>query len=252
ARQGRASVAVVVGRAGIGKTELVTQATGAAAQEGLLVLRGGCYSIPGIDVQSPYGPFMEIIRRIPREAGDAVRARASRWSRPETGPSAQKVDPAEERRVEFLGLLGDLAADRTVVLVLEDLHWADLSSLDLLVFLARNLTTERVMVIATARSGDDLVGEARVATVEHLRRLPGGHWLELPGLSSTEIGSIARSSGATGAQAEEIARLAEGNPLVARDMAEGCARVGGVAVPDGTRAVIRGRLRELTPAARSM
>jgi DNA-binding CsgD family transcriptional regulator len=252
ARQGRAGFAVVVGLAGIGKSELVTQATRATAQEGLLVLRGGCYSIPGIDVQSPYGPFMEIIRRIPREAGDAVRARASRWSRPETGSSAQPMDPAEQRRVEFLGLLADLAADRTVVLVLEDLHWADLSSLDLLVFLARNLTTERVLVIATARSGDDLVGEARVATMAHLRRLPGCHWLPLPGLSTAEIGGIARSSGATGAQAEEIARLAEGNPLVARDMAEGCARGGGVTVPDGTRAVIRERLKELSPAARKL
>jgi DNA-binding CsgD family transcriptional regulator len=252
ARQGRAGCAVVVGQAGIGKTELVTQATGSAAQEDLLVLRGGCYSIPGIDVQSPYGPFMEIIRRIPREAGDAVRARASRWSQPETESAVQKVDPAEERRVEFLGLLADLAAARTVALVLEDMQWADLSSLDLLVFLARNLTTERVLVIATARIGDDLVGEARVAALEHLRRLPGGHWLELPGLSSAEIGTIARSSGATRAQAEEIARLAEGNPLVARDMAEGCLRGGGVAVPDSTRAVIRGRLKELTPAARRL
>src|SRR5215213_8177841 len=144
----QAALACTVGPAGIGKTVLVLAAVESAASD-LIVLRGGCFDIPGIGLQSPYGPFMEAIRRIPPAAGDAVLARAQSWLRPAAGASTLPVDPAEEHRVEFLGLLGDLAQVGPVVLILEDLHWADLSSLELLVFLARNLTTERVLVLAT-------------------------------------------------------------------------------------------------------
>src|SRR5262249_27049539 len=154
------------------------------------------------------------------------------------------------RRAEFLGILGALAEDRTVALVLEDLHWADRSSLGLLVFLARNLTTERVLVIATARTTDGLQDESRVAVLEHLRRPPDCRWLEPPGLAATEIASIARDSGATGAQVTAIVQLADGNPLTATELAERCSRGDGIGVPASTRAAVRERLREITPAAR--
>src|SRR5437763_15418986 len=90
----------VTGPAGIGKTRLVRAAVDSAAHN-LVVLRGGCVDIPGIKLQSPYGPFLEAIRRIPAAAGEAVLALARRWLRPD-GTVTQPVDPAEERRVEFL------------------------------------------------------------------------------------------------------------------------------------------------------
>jgi DNA-binding CsgD family transcriptional regulator len=242
--------AAVVGPPGIGKSELVAELVQSPVPDGLLVLRGGCVQIPGIDVQSPYGPFMEAVRRIPRTAGEEVWARARRWLRPEAGASAHPVDPAEERRAELLRLIGESARDRTVVLVLEDLHWADRSSLGLLIFLARNLTDERVLVIATARSGDDLEGEWRVPGLEHLRRLPEGCWVELAGLPDEDIARIARDVGATGGQVEQIVRLAEGSPLLAKEMAERCIRGESVIVPDGTRDIVRGCLQEITPLAR--
>src|SRR5262249_13220905 len=108
AADGKSGFAAVLGPAGIGKTGLVRRVTGAGAPAGLLVLSGGCVCIPGIDAQRPYGPFMEALRRIPDVAGDAVTARAHRWLQPERRESAY---PVEERRAEFLGILGALAAD---------------------------------------------------------------------------------------------------------------------------------------------
>ncbi|HSV65762.1 MAG TPA: AAA family ATPase [Mycobacteriales bacterium] len=250
ARRGQASFAIIVGAAGIGKTWLVTKATGSTSQNDLLVLRGGCVYIPGIDVQSPYGPFMEALRHTPEGIEGAVAARAHQWLQPRRRTSAHL---AEERRAEFLGILGKIAEHRTVVLVLEDLHWADKSSLGLLVFLARNLTTERVLVIATARPGDDdgIEEGSCEAVLEHLRRLLGRQWLSLSRLPEEDTASLVRACGVSDQQVvEDIVRLSDGSPLTAREMAEGCSS--GVGVADSTRSAVRGRMRDVTPTVRQV
>src|SRR5262249_55368876 len=74
-------------------------------------------------------------------------------------------------------------------------------------------------------------------------------WLELAGLASDDIATIAQSRGATGRQVDTIVQLADGNPLAASEMAERCSHGHGVGVPASTRTAVRGWLQELTAAA---
>ena len=110
-------------------------------------------------------PFVEALRDHARGLDDAARicwrpaARAGRLLpdlvEPPTGPAPAISASAQGRLFELaLGLLGRMAADRPLLLVLEDLHWSDRSTRDLLAFLVRNLRAERIVIVATYRSDE--------------------------------------------------------------------------------------------------
>jgi predicted ATPase len=145
------AVVLVGGEAGVGKTRLVAELTARCAADGTRVLAGGCVPVGGDGL--PFAPIMEALRPLPEELGtDTVREFAGpSWrelarllpalGEPEGGPAGQV---AQARLFELvLGLLVRLSQQTPVTLLVEDLHWADQSTHDLLAFLVRNLRRER-------------------------------------------------------------------------------------------------------------
>src|SRR5262245_11353164 len=159
-----ATVVLVSGEAGMGKTRLVREFTaglGASAR----VLSGGCTDL-GVD-GLPFGPFVTALRRLVRtldapSAADLLPG-GGRWGLarllPELGLAGDEPDqPDPEPDLgrarlfeEVLLLLERAAHQRPIVLVLEDLHWADRSTGELLTFLATNLGEPGVLVVGTYR-----------------------------------------------------------------------------------------------------
>jgi predicted ATPase len=156
------AVVLVGGEAGMGKTRLVAELTSRWRSAGMRVLAGGC--LPVGDGTLPYAPIVEALRALPADLGvAAVRELAGpSWpelarllpalGEPVAGPSGEA---AQTRLFELLlGLLGRLGGQTSLLLVVEDLHWADRSTRDLLAFLARNLHRERVLLVVTYRSDE--------------------------------------------------------------------------------------------------
>jgi ATP/maltotriose-dependent transcriptional regulator MalT len=139
ARGGRGSLVLIGGEAGIGKTALADALGRAAADAGVHVLAGHCYD--RLETP-PYGPWVEIARRI-----DALPGAAD-------APTVPRLDGATSQSNLFTqarDFFATLAAERPLVLVLEDLHWADHASLDLLRFLGHGLGDLALMLVATYR-----------------------------------------------------------------------------------------------------
>ncbi len=137
ATQGASGTTVLVaGEAGIGKTSLASELATRARGAGFEVLLGRCLDLVGTEL--PYQPFVEALRPL----GELRRVDA--------GMAASQLRVFEET----LGLLAERAAVVPVLLVLEDLHWADASTLDLVVFLAHNLDDRRILLLATYRADE--------------------------------------------------------------------------------------------------
>ena len=243
AASGQAQVLLITGEAGIGKTRLVSDlaeqlginqfARGdseAAAQWRV----GNCAPLAGAALA--YGPFLAAL---PDQAG---------WLLSEDDASDMLV--ARHRLFErMLALLSELSAGAPLVLVLEDLHWADESSRLLLGFLAVRLREQRVLVIGTLRD-EDTGSETRMWLAE-LRRCPTVTRLPLARLADTEIAELIADLIPAGTSAEQVAavvRAAEGNPLYAQELAD----TGELGPPPSISAVVLAKAYALPAPAKAV
>ncbi|MFC9132094.1 AAA family ATPase [Streptomyces sp. NPDC057099] len=160
-REGEPQALLIAGEAGVGKTRLVEEFAAAARRRGAVVALGGCVEI-GAD-GLPFAPFSTALRALRRELpGELAAAAAGQEEElarllPELGESGtgRHDENGMARLFELTArLLERVAADHTVVLALEDLHWADASTRHLLAYLFRTLRTGRLVVLATYRSDD--------------------------------------------------------------------------------------------------
>jgi len=174
ATAGEARTVVVAGEAGIGKTRLVDAFAGRVRTTGGRVMVGGCLPLGAGGL--PFGPLVEALRSLFRDVDPGalpallgpsraelarlmpeIRSAADRSSAVETA-NAPGTDLPEDRFAQIrlfelvLGVLERLARVTPVVLVVDDLHWADPSTRDLVAFLVRNLRDERVLLLATIRT----------------------------------------------------------------------------------------------------
>jgi predicted ATPase/DNA-binding CsgD family transcriptional regulator len=160
AAAGRGGLVFVAGESGVGKSRLVDHFGTQARKAGARVLWGDCVELG--DSELPYGAIVSALRPLVRRgdaALDDLGAARHELARliPELGEAGDlRVEPlagsAQGRLFELLlGLFDRLSRDAPVVLVVDDLHWADRSTRDFLAFLARNVCTERLLVIATYR-----------------------------------------------------------------------------------------------------
>jgi predicted ATPase len=163
-RTSRLHVVLVVGDPGIGKTRLLQEAARRAEQAGALVLRGGAFQADGMP---PYQPFLEAL-------GSYIRATPPAHLRETAGPMASVLAtilpelsvalgelspsyplPAEQARLrlfEAIGMfLAGLSRTAPLVLVLDDLQWADSASLDLLRHMVRQQSTARLLILGAYR-----------------------------------------------------------------------------------------------------
>jgi DNA-binding CsgD family transcriptional regulator len=214
AAAGRGSVALVSGEAGIGKTSLVRAFVGEAARRARLLV-AACD-----DLMAPrtLGP----LRDAAGPAGPLAAALA-----------AGKVDGV------FGALLDELAASPPTVLVIEDIHWADDATLDVLGYAARRVDRLGALVVLTCR---DEGGEALQRFLGVLAGLPV-HRLALAPLSRDAVSRLAEG---TGADAAAVHRVTRGNPFF---VTEALASPG-EAVPASVLEAVLARVRRLGPECR--
>ena len=252
----------VEGEAGIGKTRLLAEAELLAAEAGVHVLRAAAWSDPATPA---FWLWTQVLRHALARSGtpatpDAVTAR---WGQrggavtrilPESG--ATSTAPSQrgaDRFPLFDAVAATLAAEAAsgpVVVVLDDLHWADPDSLQLLVFLVSTGLPPGVLVLGAWRehetTPDDAVDDARARLARH------GEVLRLTGLSPPDVGAlVAATSGIRldAGQAQELTARTAGNPLFAAEVGRLAAARGdgavGRLVPDSARALLRRRLARL-------
>jgi DNA-binding CsgD family transcriptional regulator len=258
---GEPGVVLVGGEAGVGKTRLLAELTARCAADGIRVLHGGCMPVGGDGL--PYAPIVQALRPLPDELGvDVVRELAGpSWhelarllpslGEPEAGPAGQA---AQARLFELLlGLLSRLSQRTPIALVVEDLHWSDQSTRDLLVFLVRNLRRERLLLVVTYRS--DETQRARLSP--YLAELDRGgrvQHLQLARLDRAE--TAAQLTGILGAApaadlVDGVFARSEGNPFFTEELLEGV-RAGSATVPMTLRGLLQGRLEALSGSARQV
>ncbi len=169
AGEGMSTTVLMGGAAGVGKTRLVKEFTDRARGQGVRVLVGGCLELG--DGGLPFGAVTEVLRELAAEVGLPELRRLAGQDARELQRLAPGVRPVDQSEGEWrgvvldassqlrlfealLGLVGRLAAESPLVVVLEDVHWADTSTRDLLVFLAHNLQQVGVVVVATYRTDE--------------------------------------------------------------------------------------------------
>ena len=265
AAAGAPATVLVSGEAGVGKTRLVGEFSARAAAAGARVLVGGCIQLG--EGALPYAPIVEALRPLPRSlepdelrrlAGPAP-AELGRLLPELLGPGDLPADAGvvvgtgQARLFELLlGLLERLGVQAPLVLVVEDLHWADRSTRDLLGFLARNLRQERVLLVATYRSDELHRQHPLRPLLAELDRSGRVRRLELERFGREEL--VALLAGIRGAPpapelVDEILARSEGNPFFAEEL---LAADGGRGLPPGLRDILLVRVEALPAGAQAV
>jgi DNA-binding CsgD family transcriptional regulator/tetratricopeptide (TPR) repeat protein len=261
ASSGQPLVAVVGGEAGVGKTRLVEQLAADAGGQGVRVLRGGC--VPLGEEGLPFAPVIEALRGLadldPAEL-EAVAGPARQelgrllpdlaWGG-ETPVSAPAAVAGQGRLFELLlGLVQRLAVHTLLLWIMEDLHWADRSTRDLLAYLATYLRTHPVLLVLTFRSDE-------LDRLHPLRRLLGElgrnrrvQRLELPRFSHAELAE--QLAGLLGADpptrlVDDIYARSGGNPFFAEELLLAGEGADPRALPPSLREVLLARVVRLCP-----
>jgi len=266
AEAGRSVVALVSGDAGVGKSRLISEAVLLAAGRGFTVLSGHCAEL-GDSV--PYLPLADALRGAAQSSG----VRDALGSRPALNrllPEGRDGQDAEEDRSGLarqqmlggvLGLLAELAAAAPVLLVLEDLHWADASTRDLVTFLSRMLHRERVALIGSYRSDDLHRRHPLRPVVAELQRLPSVITVDLAPLDPSALAEhlTATAPGRIDATVlNGIVARAEGNAYYAEELLAASLGVAASAegghhdrnsLPAGLAALLLSRVEQLSDAA---
>ena len=192
---GLAGTVLVGAEAGGGKSRLVSEFT-ARLSGRALVLAGGCVELSAAGL--PYAPFTAALRQLARDRGTAGVA-ALLGGRdtselaallPEFGapPAGADPDMARARLFELLLAVLEALADRQpLVLIVEDVHWADHPTRDLLSFLVRNLRHAAVLLVVTFRSAELHATDPLRPLLAGLSRMAGVTRVELPRLSRGQV-----------------------------------------------------------------
>ncbi|MGW1796634.1 helix-turn-helix transcriptional regulator [Streptomyces sp. NPDC001984] len=240
AAAGEPQALLLGGEAGVGKTRLVEEFATAACRRGAVVALGGCVEI-GAD-GLPFAPFSTALRTLRRALPDALADAAAGQEEelarllPELGEATptRATGRHDEEGVARLfeltaRLLERVAADRTVVVALEDLHWADASTRHLLSYLLRTLRTGRLVVLATYRSDDIHRRHPLRPLLAELDRLRTVRRLELARFNRDEVGRQIAGILATEpdpTQVDDIFERSDGNAFFVEELAvaahEGC------------------------------
>jgi DNA-binding CsgD family transcriptional regulator/tetratricopeptide (TPR) repeat protein len=272
---GGASAVLLAGDAGVGKTRLLDELAGAASGRGVRVLTGHCVDLG--DVGLPYLPFVDLLRPVaadpelaPTAAGNPVLSGllAGRPAAPvprdggDLGrplPNRAAPQPVDDGRLQLFesvaALLCELASAGPLLIVLEDVHWADRSSRDLLRYLLARLVDEPVAVVASYRSDDLHRRHPLRPLLAELVRLPGVERLELAPLPDADVGALVRGLAAAEGEVppetiEDVVARAEGNAFYAEELFAAGRR--GQALPPALTDVLLARVEQRSDAAQQV
>jgi class 3 adenylate cyclase/tetratricopeptide (TPR) repeat protein len=279
AADGRARAVLITGEAGAGKTRLLEELIDSATEAGARVLVGSC--LPLGDAGSPFVPIVAVLRALSQAVEPGALAAVLGPGRTElarlvpdlvdradlaraeaVAEGAHRADPAptdptaQVRLFELVaGSLDRLSRSTPVLVAIEDVHWIDRSSRDLLDFLVRGLRTERLLVVLTLRSDSLAPDDPTRAWVAELTRLPVVDRVDLGPLARAEVAQLVSEVIGRSADPELVDRLderANGNPFLLEELADASVRGDGSAVPERLREVLLARLAPLDEGARSV
>ncbi|WP_406418921.1 AAA family ATPase [Streptomyces sp. NBC_01614] len=261
ARDGEARAVLIAGDAGVGKTRVLDEVAGRAARDGMIVLTGHCVDLG--DVGLPYLPFTEVLGVL---AGDERLAEVLA-AHPVVGRLLGGDTDAVSDRLRLFegvaGLLADLADVAPLLLVLEDLHWADQSSRDLLRFLlsrgilqrpAGGAPAHRLAVFASYRADDLHRRHPLRPLLAELVRLPAVERLELRPMADTEVARLVRAVQERPLPDTTVRRIverAEGNAFYAEELVAATDTEAG-GVPSGLADVLLIRFEQLSDTAQQV
>ncbi|WP_328550839.1 MULTISPECIES: helix-turn-helix transcriptional regulator [unclassified Streptomyces] len=274
ARGGEARAVLLAGDAGVGKTRVLDEVAGRAARAGMTVLTGHCVDLG--DVGLPYLPFTEVLGVLAADERfadvlarhpvvDRLLGAGSDATRDDGGPAPHRDSGGGRLRLfeGVAGLLADLAEIAPLLLVLEDLHWADQSSRDLLRFLlsrgilqrpAGGAPTHRLAVFASYRADDLHRRHPLRPLLAELVRLPAVERLELRPMADAEVTRLVRAlqdRPLPEATVRGIVARAEGNAFYAEELlAATDTEAGGV--PSGLADVLLIRIEQLSDTAQQV
>ena len=279
---GQGSLVMLVGEPGIGKTRLAQEALVYAQLRGAQTLWGRCYEA---ESAFPYMPFVEALRQyVATRPDDALRAELGNGAsdvaklvsevrqRVPASALTTEIPPDQERQRLYesvVTFLMNAAIANPIVLVLDDLHWADAPTLNLLRNLARSIKGSRLLVIGTYRDMDLDRRHPLAEVLADLRRERLFDRILLRGMSSLEVGALLEMAaqheldqgGAVLASA--LHRATEGNPFFIEETVRHLVETGRIfrregrwvsdttninemGIPEGVREVIGRRLSRLS------
>jgi DNA-binding CsgD family transcriptional regulator len=281
---GAGSTVFVVGESGIGKTKLVEVVIDQAVRRGFTTAVGRAYPV---ETGVPYAVFSDALVPMLRGIEPSVLTLLTRGGNadlaqlfPALGDGSRTAaqprgDPAElKARLlwNFTQLLSRLAAKKPLLVVLENLQWADSASLEMLHFVARQVAGERILMVGTHNDPDHRGNAALRGTERSLRGLKGAQRLRLQPLSVDDV--VALLEQRFGAERARVAPLAErlhrwtgGNPFFIDETVTSLVQTGQLReahgawtgwdvddlhVPATIRDAVLSRLADLTPDARRL
>jgi ATP/maltotriose-dependent transcriptional regulator MalT len=234
------SFTFIAGESGVGKTRLVSEFEARATEAGARVLTGHCLELGG--TVFPYAPLVEALRSVaPID---------------ELFQDAASDQPTSQARLfeSLLGVLADLGREAPVVLVLEDLHWADPSTRDFLVFLVRSARVEPLVLLATYRSDELHRRHPLRPVLAELERVPHVARIAVERFSREEVEQQLTGILDDVPDAGLVDRLyarSQGNPLYTEELL--AASSDGVGeLPETLRDALLGRFERLPAAAQDV
>ena len=220
---GEGRLVLIAGEAGVGKSALAEQFA-AQSPAGARWLWGAC---DGLFTPRPLGPLFDLADDLGGDLQALCRSQA----------------PREEL---FTALLRQVSEPGTVtIVVVEDIHWADEATLDLLRFLGRRIKTSNVMIIATYRDDELAAGDLLLTALGELSRQPATRRI---GLAPLSAGAVAELAAASGLDAAGLYRLTGGNPFYVTEVIA----AGLDAVPAAARDATLARAAGLSGPARQV
>jgi DNA-binding CsgD family transcriptional regulator/tetratricopeptide (TPR) repeat protein len=246
---------VLGGEAGMGKTRLLNEFRAGIGADAL-VLSADCIDLGPLG--APFGPVCSIMRQLVSAVGiDAVLAAAGPGCAaiaallPEiSAPSDEGVEGVEPLPETLMALLDFFSRDRTVVVIIDDLHWADAATVSLLAYVLRSAETQRLLAVLAYRVEDAGRRSPLRQTLTELERARAFVRRELQPLDEFEVADLVtrlRGAEPDGDTIASISRRSGGIPFFVEELAA----MGDAQIPETLRDVLLARYERLEPEARS-
>ncbi|WP_158228127.1 LuxR family transcriptional regulator [Pseudonocardia sp. MH-G8] len=252
-RQRRMATIFLTGDAGVGKTRLVQELVGRAHDAGATVLLGGASDIAE---SPPFWPVASALRTMLRSAvGEPARRLLAPWSDQLDELLALRAPvPAAVARVQTLELLHRvvlrLATESVLVLVVEDVQWADRSTLDLLAYLVANLPDERLLLVATHRTEPGAEATAARTTIRELSRHRQVRGIDLAPLRRPDVAALVQAGAPDRPDLVDLVwTRSAGNAFIAEETLRAALDGDPTALPTTLRELVLHRIARLSPPA---
>jgi DNA-binding SARP family transcriptional activator len=233
ARAGEGRVAVLAGDAGAGKTRLARELVDHATAAGVAVLAGACSEA---SLSLPYLPFVEAIgacladadlRELRAAIGPAAAELGALFPQLDAGiPTAAPAGRAEQAKLRLfeamVALLLALSTDAGLLFVLDDMQWAESSTLELTEYLARRLRSSRTLLLLTLRSAEVDRGHPLMVSFERWQRSGRAELVEVTPLERADVTDMVQAMLGPNANASDLGDVfharSDGNPYVVEEL----------------------------------